>query len=103
MDGICKHCGGEIAIRNPKGFCDHLYYPENCTVCSTRELEIQGRPMLTFTVKVSQTMVKGMPVKAILVPTTTDVPWPAAAQEEINKLANHIAETIGEVLDKNMT
>jgi hypothetical protein len=30
----CNHCGGDIAIRNPKGFCDHLYYPENCKVCS---------------------------------------------------------------------
>ncbi len=31
----CKHCGGDIAIRNPKGNCDHLYYPENCKVCMT--------------------------------------------------------------------
>jgi hypothetical protein len=30
---ICKHCGGDIRIRNPKGYCDHLYYPENCEVC----------------------------------------------------------------------
>jgi hypothetical protein len=30
---ICKHCGGDIRIRNPKGFCDHLYYPENCKFC----------------------------------------------------------------------
>src|SRR3990167_9209090 len=26
----CKCCRGDIKIRNPKGFCDHLYYPENC-------------------------------------------------------------------------
>lgn len=26
----CKCCGGNIKIRNPKGCCDHLYYPENC-------------------------------------------------------------------------
>ena len=32
-DKICKHCGGDIGIRNPKGYCDHLYYPENCKVC----------------------------------------------------------------------
>ena len=25
----CKYCGGDIAIRNPTGKCDHLYYPEN--------------------------------------------------------------------------
>jgi hypothetical protein len=34
---ICDHCGGEIRIRNPKGFCDHLYYPDYCEICSTRE------------------------------------------------------------------
>lgn len=32
----CFHCGGEVEIRNPKGFCDHLYYPENCQVCLAR-------------------------------------------------------------------
>lgn len=26
---ICKHCGEPVAIRNPSGNCDHLYYPEN--------------------------------------------------------------------------
>ena len=26
----CKYCGGDKAIRNPSGNCDHLYYPENC-------------------------------------------------------------------------
>jgi len=31
---VCKHCGGDISIRNPKGFCDHLRYPESCSVCS---------------------------------------------------------------------
>ena len=30
---ICKHCGEPIAIRNPSGYCDHLYYPENCEIC----------------------------------------------------------------------
>lgn len=33
---ICKHCGGDIRIRNPKGNCDHLYYPESCKVCKAR-------------------------------------------------------------------
>lgn len=32
----CAHCGFEIGIRNPSGFCDHLYYPENCNTCSGR-------------------------------------------------------------------
>ena len=30
----CKHCGGDVEIRNPKGYCDHLYYPEACPVCT---------------------------------------------------------------------
>ena len=28
---LCKHCGGEVRIRNPTGKCDHLYWPENLT------------------------------------------------------------------------
>ena len=28
---LCKYCGGPIAIRNPTGKCDHLYWPENLT------------------------------------------------------------------------
>lgn len=30
---ICEHCKWDIALRNPSGFCDHLFYPENCKVC----------------------------------------------------------------------
>jgi len=29
--GTCKHCGGLIAVRNPTGKCDHLYWPDNLT------------------------------------------------------------------------
>jgi len=29
----CKHCGMDIVIRNPSGYCDHLYYPDNCQIC----------------------------------------------------------------------
>jgi len=36
---VCKHCGGDIRIRNPKGFCDHLYYPDYCEVCTKIEKE----------------------------------------------------------------
>jgi len=36
---ICEHCGMDIAIRNPSGYCDHLYYPDNCVVCKKREDE----------------------------------------------------------------
>ena len=34
---ICAHCGGDIAIRNPTGICDHLYYPDNCPICANAE------------------------------------------------------------------
>jgi len=37
MGKICKHCGYDIAIRNPSGYCDHLYYPENCEICKKNE------------------------------------------------------------------
>jgi hypothetical protein len=33
---VCVHCRGLISARNPKGFCDHLYYPDNCDVCKER-------------------------------------------------------------------
>lgn len=33
----CEHCGGDLAIRNPKGFCDHLYYPDNCNICKSHK------------------------------------------------------------------
>lgn len=36
-DAVCEHCDGDKEIRNPKGFCDHLRYPENCDVCSLYE------------------------------------------------------------------
>lgn len=28
---MCAHCGGMQAIRNPRGDCDHLYWPDNLT------------------------------------------------------------------------
>jgi len=31
MRGICLHCGSPISIRNPKGTCDHLQWPEYLT------------------------------------------------------------------------
>ena len=38
MNKECEHCKMDIEIRNPSGFCDHLYYPENCKVCSRSHL-----------------------------------------------------------------
>jgi len=37
----CTHCGELVCLRNPSGYCDHLYYPENCELCkSTPEIEL---------------------------------------------------------------
>jgi len=36
---LCEHCGYDTEIRNPSGFCDHLYYPESCKVCDERSNE----------------------------------------------------------------
>jgi len=33
---ICPDCKGLIRIRNPTGKCDHLYYPENKFVKSSK-------------------------------------------------------------------
>jgi hypothetical protein len=30
-DPLCKHCNGPIAVRNPTGDCDHLYWPDLLT------------------------------------------------------------------------
>jgi hypothetical protein len=27
----CKHCGGWIAMANPTGKCDHIYWPDRLT------------------------------------------------------------------------
>lgn len=35
-DDCCVHCGGDVGVRNPKGFCDHLYYPDSCGICVKR-------------------------------------------------------------------
>lgn len=32
----CKHCEHSIEIRNASGFCDHLYYPDNCKICKAK-------------------------------------------------------------------
>lgn len=38
----CECCSGDIKIRNPKGYCDHLYYPENCNGNCTPPKEPEG-------------------------------------------------------------
>lgn len=38
---LCEHCGYAIKIRNPSGYCDHLYYPDMCKICEKR-IESEG-------------------------------------------------------------
>jgi hypothetical protein len=44
---ICPHCKMNIKIRNPSGFCDHLYYPEYCDICMQREITENKNESLT--------------------------------------------------------
>ncbi len=30
-DPICPNCGGSVHVRNPRGDCDHLYWPDMLT------------------------------------------------------------------------
>ena len=41
----CDHCEGDVQIRNPQGFCDHLHYPEYCRVCQRmrKEKEVHAK------------------------------------------------------------
>jgi len=38
---LCEHCGMDIEIINPSGYCNHLYYPDYCEICKKREKEKQ--------------------------------------------------------------
>lgn len=35
----CPNCRGLIAVRNPTGKCDHLYWPDNLTPAAKRKIE----------------------------------------------------------------
>ena len=35
-DRLCPHCHAPIEVRNPTGYCDHLYYPDYCDECRRR-------------------------------------------------------------------
>ena len=48
MSRTCEHCKYPIDIRNLSGFCDHLYYPENCRVCYEREQRRHGHKICPF-------------------------------------------------------
>ena len=61
MEKICKHCKGKIAIRNPKGFCDHLYYPDNCVICKEEKpvkMQVIFRPQKISPIKLDVPFIK---------------------------------------------
>jgi hypothetical protein len=39
---VCSHCGRDKRIRNPSGYCDHLYYPDSCKICQRMETKEPG-------------------------------------------------------------
>ena len=43
---LCEHCREPIAIRNQSGYCDHLRYPENCSICK-RITEMREKVKIT--------------------------------------------------------
>jgi len=34
---VCSHCKMSKRLRNPSGYCDHLYFPENCEICASNQ------------------------------------------------------------------
>jgi hypothetical protein len=40
---LCKHCKRDVSIRNPSGFCDHLYYPNYCDICNGKREDWEKR------------------------------------------------------------
>lgn len=57
----CICCGGDIKIRNPKGYCDHLYYPENCNGKCTPPVESWKKELNNLIYKYNQGKIAGNP------------------------------------------
>ena len=45
----CEHCHMDTAIRNPSGYCDHLYYPEYCEKCRLRKQKMSKSAVINQT------------------------------------------------------
>mgnify|MGYP001597742060 CR=1 FL=1 len=63
----CPNCGGDIAVRNPTGKCDHLYYPENVPASRYKESpvsqSVDGLPSgegVSKSRKLAQTLLGGI-------------------------------------------
>lgn len=67
---LCAHCNMDIEIRNPSGFCDHLYYPDSCGICELRNMSKEERirraaPELLEALKIAESQVRGFALIAI--------------------------------------
>lgn len=40
-NSICLHCGNDIGISNPSGYCNHIHYPESCEICLNKSKDWQ--------------------------------------------------------------
>ena len=77
-DAICSHCKMPIRIRNPSGFCDHLYYPESCEICKKADAEPKS-------------------------PASKDACSPETSARHVAKVQDkRIAELEAELTDKNL-
>lgn len=91
----CDHCKMDTAIRNPSGFCDHLYYPDCCEVCKAAKYI----PDLFLTILASLGLFQ--PVNTS--PSEIDKLRAESAQlrEEVKRLEKELSWTILEhVMDK---
>lgn len=59
----CRHCSGDIEIRNPKGFCDHLHYPDNCKVCMTLFGDMPAFPQTIDDMGTMRSVTQGMSLR----------------------------------------
>ena len=58
----CPHCEMDKRIRNPSGYCDHLYYPEHCDICkqtfsAPRLVELDKEAVFKFLEEVNPSIV----------------------------------------------
>lgn len=48
---MCAHCGGPIAVRNPRGDCEHLFWPDYLTDEAKRANGFEQVPVMVWVKK----------------------------------------------------